>query len=231
MRIRLRQVVLAAVDLAGTEAAVVDTLGVSLCYRDPGVGVFGLRNALFPIGEQLLEIVSPIQDGTTAGRLIDKRGGDTGYMVILEVDDLDTMRSRIAAAGARIVYEAVTEGIVGLHLHPADVGGAILSIDRAETWGEWPWAGPEWRAHVITDVVRAVVAVEIEANDPSAMAARWSEVLGRPFAGDTIVLDEGEVRFVPAGDRGEGVSAYEFEVAAGADGFDVVIAGTRLYTS
>lgn len=230
MRMRLRQVVLAATDLAATEGAIVDTLGLSLCYRDPGVGVFGLRNALFPVGEQLLEVVSPIEDGTTAGRLLAKRGGDTGYMVILEVDDLDAMRQRIDAAGARIVFEAVEEGIVGLHLHPADVGGAILSIDRPATWGEWPWAGPVWRDHVRTDVVTEVLGVVIEANDPDAMAARWAEVLGCAVSGapPTIALDQGEIRFVPAGDRGEGVVAFEFAAAPGADPVDTVIAGTHI---
>lgn len=229
---RLRQVVLAAADLPATEAAIVDHLGLSLCYRDPGVATFGLRNALFPVGHQLLEVVSPVHEGTTAGRLIDKRGGDTGYMVILEVDDLDEMRARITEAGARIVFEAVEEGIVGLHLHPADVGGAILSIDRPDVWGEWPWAGPVWRDHVRTDVVTGVVAVEVEANEPMAMAARWSAVLGRPAGGDTptIALDEGEIRFVPAGDRGEGVSAFELRAAPGAEPVDTVIAGTRLFT-
>lgn len=232
MRMRLRQVVLAAADLAATEEAIVQSLGLSLCYRDPGVATFGLRNALFPVGHQLLEVVSPVEDGTTAGRLLDKRGGDTGYMVILEVDDLDAMRARIAEAGARIVFEAVEEGIVGLHLHPADVGGAILSIDEPDTWGEWPWAGPDWRDHVRADVVTDVVAVEIEAHDPGAMAARWAEVLGRPAVGETptITLDEGEIRFVPAGDRGEGVSAFELRAAPGAAPVDTVVAGTRLFS-
>ena len=233
MRMRLRQVVLAAADLPATEAAIEKHFGLSLCYRDPGVATFGLCNALFPVGHQLLEVVSPTEDGTTAGRLLDKRGGDTGYMVILEVDDLDAMRTRIAAAGARIVFEAVEDGIVGLHLHPADVGGAILSIDQPDTWGEWPWAGPDWRDHVRTDVVTGVAAVEIEANDPTAMAARWSEVLGRTVSGGggaTIVLDEGEIRFVPAGARGEGVSAFELHAAPGAATIDTVIAGTRLFS-
>lgn len=232
MRMRLRQVVLAASDLAAAEAEIEEQFGLSLCYRDPGVATFGLQNALFPVGHQLLEVVSPTEEGTTVGRLLDKRGGDTGYMVILEVDDLDAMRARIADAGARIVFEAVEDGIVGLHLHPADVGGAILSIDQPDTWGEWPWAGAGWREHVRTDVVTDVAAVEIEANDPAAMAARWSEVIGRPVSGDspTIVLDEGEVRFVRAGVRGEGVSAFEFRAAPGAAPVDTVVAGTRLFS-
>lgn len=231
MRMRLRQVVLAAADLEATEASIAERFGLSMCYRDPGVATFGLRNALFPVGHQLLEVVSPTQDGTTAGRLLDKRGGDTGYMVILEVDDLAAVRSLIEDAGVRIVFEAIEHGIVGLHLHPADIGGAILSIDQADTWGEWPWAGPVWRDHVRTDVVTDVVAVEIEANDPPAMAARWGLVLGRAVtAGPTIVLDEGEIRFVPAGDRGEGVTAYEFRAAPGAGPVDTVISGTRLFS-
>ena len=71
-----------AADLEAAEQRITDELGLELCYRDPGVGVFGLRNALFPIGDKLLEVVSPTQEGTTAGRFLDKRGGDGGYMVI-----------------------------------------------------------------------------------------------------------------------------------------------------
>ncbi|MDT5408476.1 MAG: hypothetical protein QOG14_696 [Mycobacterium sp.] len=48
MRVRLRQVALVAADLAPVEAAIIEELGVELCYRDPDVGVFGLNNALFP---------------------------------------------------------------------------------------------------------------------------------------------------------------------------------------
>jgi len=205
---RLRQIVMVATDLEAAEQRVESELGVELCYRDPGVAAFGLRNALFPIGDKLLEIVSPTQPGTTAGRLLDKRGGDGGYMVILEVDDLDALRQRVEQVGARLVYEAVGDGIVGLHLHPADVGGAILSLDQADTWGEWPWAGPVWRDHARDDIVSEVLAVTIEANDPAVMAARWGEVIGRDVVDNTIALDEGEIRFVPAGERGDGVAGF-----------------------
>ena len=209
MRMRLRQVALAAVDLAAAEAAIERALGVEVCFRDPGVATFGLVNALYPIGDKLLEVVAPAEADTTAGRLLAKRGGDSGYMVLLEVDDIAEMRERLATANVRIVFEAVADGITGLHLHPRDVGGAIVSVDQADTWGEWPWAGPSWRDHVRTDVVADIVGVTVEADDPSAMAARWAAVLGRSSSDATVELDEGVIRFVPAGDRGEGVGGLD----------------------
>ncbi len=209
MRMRLRQVALVAADLAAAEEAIERELGVDLCFRDPGVATFGLVNALYPIGDKLLEVVSPAETGTTAGRLLEKRGGDSGYMVILEVDDLAEVRRQLDAADVRVVFEAVADGITGLHLHPRDVGGAILSIDETEEWGEWPWAGPSWREHVRSDVVTDIVGVTIEAEDPSAMATRWAEVLGRSVTGDSVVLDEGVIRFVPVGERGEGVAGLQ----------------------
>ena len=81
--LRLRQIAFAASDLPQAEAALRDALGVELCYRDPNVGVFGLKNALFPVGDQFLEIVAPREDGTTAGRYLERFGAG-GYMVILQ---------------------------------------------------------------------------------------------------------------------------------------------------
>ena len=208
-RIRLRQVALVADDLAATERRIVDELGLSLCFRDPAVATFGLHNALFPIGDRLLEVVSPTAPGTTAGRLLERRGGDGGYMAIFETDEeLEDLRRRVASADVRVVFEAVGGGVTGLHLHPRDVGGAIVSIDRTDVWGEWPWAGPVWREHVRPGPVDAMVAVEISAPDPDAMCRRWAEVLGRVAGERRIDLDDDTwVQFVTAGDRGAGLDA------------------------
>ena len=70
-------------------------------YDDPGVGKYGVRNAVFPIGDTFLEVVSPKQPGTTAERLLQKRGGDGGYMVILQVDDLRKGPSRVCTTPGR----------------------------------------------------------------------------------------------------------------------------------
>jgi hypothetical protein len=164
--IRLRQIALAAKDLAAAEQALSAALDLRLCYRDPNVGVFGLRNALYPVGDQFLEIVSPVEPGTTAGRLLDKRGGDCGYMALFQTPQLDTVEERLANAGIRIVFDAQGEGIRGLHLHPKDVPGAIVSIDAVDEPAEWPWAGPNWRDHINTTTVRSVVGMDVTVPDP-----------------------------------------------------------------
>jgi hypothetical protein len=220
MRIRLRQVALVAADLAPVEAAIIDELGVELCYRDPDVEVFGLKNALFPIGNKVLEVVSPLREGTTAGRQLDKRRGDGGYMVILQVDDLDAMRSRIDAREVRVVFTAPGPGITGLHLHPKDVGAAILSVDHSDRWDDWPWAGPTWRDHIATGVVTDLVGVAMQSEHPAGTANRWAALLGREVThvGDQyhVHLDEGVLRFVaPGDDRGDGVCAVDLRVTDG----------------
>jgi len=79
-------------------------LGLSVCFRDPGVAEFGLENALFCVGDQFIEIVSPIAENSAAGRLLDRRDADaTAYMVMFEVDDLDNRMAELTEAGVRNV--------------------------------------------------------------------------------------------------------------------------------
>ncbi len=212
---QLRQIALVARDLEPAVDTLTSVLGIEVGFVDPGVGVFGLENAVMPVGHTFLEVVSPAQSGTTAGRLLERRGGDGGYMVILQSDDLEADRARIETLGVRIVFEAKQDDITGLHLHPRDVGAAILSIDQPAERPEWPWAGPKWREHVRTERVAAIVGAELQAEDPAALAARWSEVIGlEARAADDgsreIALEGGRLRFVPVGDgRGPGVGGVE----------------------
>ena len=214
---RLRQIALVARDLAAARAEITGVLGVDYAYDDPGVGKYGLCNAVFPVGTTFLEVVSPKAPGTTAERLLAKRGGDGGYMVILQVDDLAAARARVQNAGARVVDQIDRDGAAFTHIHPKDIGGAILSIDRMIPKERWEWGGPHWNEHVRTDVSVAIVAAELQAEDPGRMAARWAAVLGRA-AGKTdggwkIVLDHGEIRFVAALDgRGEGLGGFDVAV-------------------
>jgi hypothetical protein len=204
--IRLRQVALVARHLDRAVDALCSEFGLTVCYRDPGVATFGLVNALMTVGDQFLEVVAPAQEGTTAGRLLDKRcPGDpsavTGYMAIYQVDDLDAREQHLIEHGVRIVWRGDFPTIRGRHLHPADVGGAIVSIDEPTPPPSWMWAGTEWQAHRDTSVVTAIAGVTVRADDPGAMRARWRE-LGIDHA----------VRFEAAGDGTEGI--HELELVA-----------------
>ncbi len=209
--LRLRQVALVASDLEGSVSSLCEAMSVEKCFRDPGVGQFGLDNALMAIGDTFLEVVSPIREGTTAGRYLERRAGDGGYMAIFQLADLAAARQRVKDAGLRVVWTHDSPAMSGTHLHPADVPGAIVSLDHAEPETDWLWAGPNWRDHVRTDAVDLICGLDVQTDRPEALAAVWAQVLGVPQQGTEVVLNEDQVvRFVPADDgRTEGIRGFD----------------------
>jgi hypothetical protein len=173
--IRLRQVVLAARDLDSTVDRLCAELALDVCFKDPGVAEFGLHNALMSVGDQFIEVVSPIADNTAAGRLLDRRSADvSAYMVMFEVDDLDDRLHAVTEAGVRTVWSGDFPTIRGRHLHPGDIGGAIVSLDQTDPPGSWLWGGPTWSAHSDNSIVTAVAGYTIAVDDPAAVTAMWS---------------------------------------------------------
>jgi catechol 2,3-dioxygenase-like lactoylglutathione lyase family enzyme len=198
MTLRIRQIVFAARDLACTVARFESAFGLRVAYRDPLVTEFGLENALMPVGDQFLEVVSPIRSDTAAGRHLD-RHGDSAYMLILQTDDLDRDRARVDRLGVRVVWQADYPDIRAMHLHPKDIGAAIVSVDQPSPPESWRWAGAGWQEFVSTGGVSKITEVTIGARDPDAMARRWSEVLGTPAVVDgRIAISEGALSFVRA---------------------------------
>ena len=243
---RLRQVVIAARDLETTIASLSAVFGIEVSLRDPGVAEFGLVNAVMPVGDTFLEVVSPVTPTASARRFLDRRG-DGGYMVMLQSARLDDDRRRLAELGVRVVWQMDLDDIRGTHLHPADVGGAIVSLDDPRPPASWRWAGPAWERHVRTELARAVTAVDLAAADPEALAERWARILALPVtttsaASREIRLDRGTIRFAGSGgDPAPHVVGYEIAVTdrervldrARARGLPVedgavTIAGTRL---
>lgn len=250
--LRLRQIALVARDLEAVVADLRAVLGLEIGYRDPHIGRLGLHNAVLPVGGQFLEVVSPIQEGTTAERYLDRRGGDGGYMVITQCDDHAARRARVEQLGIRIVGQFDDDGFTDIQLHPSDTGGSFLEIDEQEGGetldGRWSPAGPDWQRAVRTDVAAAITAAELQCVDPERVAARWSEILERPTeSGDgilTLAFDNATIRFVPVTDgRGEGLGGIDLQVvdaerlrAAASDrgvlaedGDHVLLGGVRMY--
>ncbi len=217
MWLRLRQIALVAEKLAPVEQAICDVLGVRVCYRDPGVGHFGLENALFPIGNQLLEVVAPIQEGTAGGRYLQRRGGDGGYMVITQCDDHTPRRARVESLGVRVAHQFETQDFRNMQLHPKDTGGSFFEIDEQrgagahDADGPWEPAGPDWQQAKDTSRVNGIVAAELQCGDPADVARRWADIAELPIsAAQSIALDNATLRFVPCTDgRPEGLGGVD----------------------
>ncbi len=224
MWIRLRQIALVAHSLAPVVDDLRATFGVDVCFSDPGVATFGLENALLPFGNQFVEIVAPVTEGTAGGRYLERRGGDGGYMVITQCDDHAPRRARIAELGVRIAYQFSTHEYHCMQLHPKDTGGSFLEIDEQtgpgahDVDGPWEPAGPDWKRGQRLECARGITAAEVQADDPAGLAERWASITSSPCTTDaagrpTVAFENAVVRFVPCTDgRPEGLGGIDVAV-------------------
>jgi hypothetical protein len=218
---RVRQIALVAKDLEPVLAQLDTVFGLQVGFRDPGVGVFGLINAVMPVGGEFLEVVQPVREDASAARYLKRRGGDAGYMVIFQAADALAHRKRLAEIGVRLIAESHHDGYIFTHFHPADSAGVLSSIDTVEhdaDWREprskWPPAGKHWRDFPAGKAL-GIGAVDIQARDPRAAAERWSILFEAPNRADnTQTYARGVVRFVEPRDAdGTGVIGLDIEVA------------------
>ncbi len=189
---RLRQTVLAVRDLEATVADLRDQFGLGEPYRDPAVAHFGLANAVFAVGDTFLEVVSPVSleapGARTAARQLERSGSDVcGYMAMLQVDDVAAARERVRAGSVREVFEIELEDIAEVHLHPRDVGGAIVALSEPRPPTSWRWGGEGWGERSARG---RVAGITVAVADPDVVHERWSTLAGGPVP---------DCRFVRAG--------------------------------
>jgi len=204
--VRLRQVALVARDLEPVRQALESVFGLKVAYRDPGVATYGLVNVVMPFGGEFIEIVQPVTADASAGRLLAKRGGDAGYMLIFQAPDAVRHRGRFVERGIRNIAELNTQRYTFTHFHPGDVDGVLTSIDTEgdganwnEPRGSWTPAGPNWRHADATPDIVGILGATVQVPNPLATATRWTELFeGRlePGAMPQMMVDRGHVSFV-----------------------------------
>lgn len=254
MPIQLRQICLVAETLPPVVEDLTDILGINTCYVDPAVGAFGLENTLMAVGNNFLEVVAPIREGTAGGRYLNRRNGDGGYMVITQADSRETqanVRQNALDNGVRVAHETIREDWHLCQLHPGDLKAAFFEIEsdaHNDFEGHWePVGGTGWRKHVRQDVTVDFIGVELQAENPAALASLWGRVAGLPVVTEKgeifIELNNARLRFVSIkDDRGAGLGGLDIRVrnrdhilaqAKERDCYvseeEVVICGTRFY--
>ena len=189
-QVRLRQLVIAAETLDVADA-LAQVLGLREAFPDPGVAEFGLVNRVYAIGDQFLEVVVPTALTAPAGRFL-ARGGEGGYMAIFQTDDLAAARARADALNIRRVWNIDLPDISASHLHPADVGAAIVSIDEARPPASWRWGGPDWDKRASPGKLTGAI---IHTAEPEQMAARWAGALGVKASAGRVQLADAVLDF------------------------------------
>jgi hypothetical protein len=230
MWIRLRQIALVARELRPVINDFSAVFGIEPCFVDPSVKVFGLENTLLPLGNQFLEVVAPIVDGTAGGRYLERRGGDGGYMVITQCDEHAPRKAKVAELGVRIAFEFEDDGEYRcMQLHPRETGATFFEIDEQlgehahDIDGPWHPAGKNWQRAKRTDTSLGITAAELQVDDPAATARRWGEIADTDVIIDgngapTLILDNASLRFVPVADgRGEGLGGIDVAVVSAAE--------------
>jgi hypothetical protein len=218
---RIRQIVFAAQDLVAARDSLAALLLLEPPFRDPGVAEFGIDNAVFAFGDQFIEVISPTQPDSACARHL-ARHGDGGYMLILQTDDFEREHRRLSALGVRRVWSKRLDDISAMHLHPKDIGAAIVSLDQPRPAASWRWGGPHWRVAPGRRGQQRVRGITLCSPDPLALARRWAEVLERPApvplgAGWRLNLQDGFADFQPDADGREGVAGFTLALAHAPD--------------
>ncbi|MGK2742066.1 VOC family protein [Tepidicaulis sp. LMO-SS28] len=220
---RLRQIAFVSADLEKTVEQLNQVFGLEIGFRDPGVMHYGLKNAVLPVGNDFIEIVEPVKEGASAGRYLQRRGGDGGYMVILQAEDEVAHRERLKAQGVRVVDVLDMPRHKATHYHPKDFGGILASIDTVPDCPDWrepdtDWfpAGADWRG-ARNEKTLGLAAASIQSADPNALAEQWSGLLDVPLRkeGGAYALDMlgGTLRFIaPLDERGTGIAGLDIRV-------------------
>ncbi|KAF1811521.1 hypothetical protein P152DRAFT_58665 [Eremomyces bilateralis CBS 781.70] len=215
---RLRQVALVAKNLDETRRLMTKIFGVDVIYEDPLVAKWGLKNFLLPLGGEIIEVCSPFQPGTTAGRLINKRGGDGGYMIIMQTGDASARRNYIESNKlGRVIWTHDSDHSVAVQYHPKGVkGGVIPELDShtptkehpnpvTERFSPWHALGPiknypqHLEAMKNASALKLVgVVCRLEAGDVDAEAAsrQWEELFGVGRVRDLVGFTNARLGFV-----------------------------------
>ena len=233
---RLRQIALVATDLDRARQQLVHVLGTEVMFEDPVVAQFGLKNILLPLGGDVIEVVSPVQEKTTAGRLLDKRG-DGGYMIIMQTEDAKKRRDYIETTKkARVIWGYEHEDVTCVQYHPKGIPGSIMpELDShapgannptplSTRFSPWHACGSNYDAYT-TAMKRAahltlqgcVLRLAPGDSNHEGAARQWEELFGVVRSRDLLAFTNARLGFIRGQD---GLHEGLVSITVGVDGVD-----------
>jgi hypothetical protein len=196
----LRQVIVATTEPEHVAGLLREQLRLGRGFGDPELDAHGIADDTMAVGAHTyLEVVSPTTPDHPMAQWLGTRGGTSGYLLSVQVSDVEACLERCRALGVRVPLTQPVQGFRVAQLHRGDMGFG-LEIDGIVPRGRWFWD--------ILDVDRPrdarvddIVGVDVAVKDPAASVASAAAVLGLPSDGESIDLGGRTVRFVESDDR------------------------------
>jgi methylmalonyl-CoA/ethylmalonyl-CoA epimerase len=126
---RIDHIGVAVEDLDAAIALYDDSLDLELVHRET-VESQGVEAVLLDIGENHVELLSPLSPDTPVGKFLAKRGPGLHH-IAYQTADIEATLEALKAAGMRLIDESPRTGIRNskvAFLHPASSGGVLTEI-------------------------------------------------------------------------------------------------------
>jgi methylmalonyl-CoA/ethylmalonyl-CoA epimerase len=126
---RIDHIGVAVTDLDAAIALHERTYGMALVHRET-ITEQGVEAVLLDIGENHVELLSPLGEDTPVGKFLVKRGPGLHH-VAYQVPDVQAALDTLREAGARLIDETPRVGIRDSRvafLHPASSGGVLTEL-------------------------------------------------------------------------------------------------------
>jgi methylmalonyl-CoA/ethylmalonyl-CoA epimerase len=126
---RIDHIGVAVTDLDEAIALYERDYGMALVHRET-VSEQGVEAVLLDVGENHVELLSPLGDDTPVGKFLAKKGPGLHH-VAYQVSDIDATLDALRAAGLQLIDQTPRTGIRNSRvafLHPKSTGGVLTEI-------------------------------------------------------------------------------------------------------
>lgn len=222
----IRHYVMATSNLETVSAELQDFLQVPQGFRHDMSEALGFRNEMMKIGDTMLELVQPVKPDHRLHRWLKERGGDGGYMIVLQTFDAEAFRERCAAEKLRLTRDMQFRGQDMIQLDPKRFGTHFETYKYTLPNG-W-WGDPNGRDYGKSRRAAEIVAAEVAVEEPAGIAAQIGRIFLSPVSGQSVEFVDKTVRFVPPDPPWRGLVGLDFQAIDRADvGQKQVICGVE----
>lgn len=210
---RVRHYVLATHDRDFVCDQIYEFLGLAPTPKPAGPGTtekYGFYSTMMRVGGTMLEIVQPIKPDHHLNGWLAERGGDGGYMVVMQNFDAAALKARAAQENLKLTRDQM---FLGQHMTQFDYKrfGTHFETYQYSPEDDWwgnPLTGPYSDARVASDVVGGEVAVE----NPQEIAAQIARLFnGGTPDGEGVRFGDKKINFVPSDGQWRGLVALDLK--------------------